>query len=323
MPTAACMRGGVRPPPPPPPTATGQRRRRAQGRSYRGTKNTTRSGFTCQRWDATEPIFHSRIPTAFPQAGLTDNFCRNPDNEDEVWCYTVDGPRFEYCGVPLCDESAEAAAATSSGVVAVEEPEQPVGPPDDAPSGDDGADPRTAVLAGVNPSMCCTQVHAEHAYLWTCTCSHGLCGRCSVVCGAPTADRRSEICGLAAAHVEAGAERSRRRGEGGGGVTPGGCAGVLAAVMAALVAVAAVAFLLHRRRRRWRSAQHDLCATSTGAKRVLYGESHSGGSEAADDDGSCGADGSRKMVAVIDDGAVAVEGTVEAKGALGRSPPST
>ena len=29
--------------------------------------------------------------------------CRNPDNEQGVWCYTVDGPRWEHCDVPLCE----------------------------------------------------------------------------------------------------------------------------------------------------------------------------------------------------------------------------
>lgn len=87
-----------------------------QGHSYRGTQNTTISGYTCQRWDTTEPVFHSRIPSAFPNAGLVDNYCRNPDNEADVWCYTVDGPRWEKCGVPLCDEAAAPAAAVAAAV---------------------------------------------------------------------------------------------------------------------------------------------------------------------------------------------------------------
>eukprot|EP00892_Ulva_mutabilis_P010840 jgi/Ulvmu1/8128/UM040_0023.1 len=171
------------------------------GHSYRGTKNTTRSGYTCQRWDATRPVFHNRLPSAFPGAGLVDNYCRNPDNEADVWCYTIDGPRWESCGVPLC---------------AVEEEEEPVD------GGGGNGDPRTAMLAGV-----------------------------------------------------------------------------LAAVVAALAAVGAVALLLHRRRRRWRYAQHTLDATSSHAKRVMYGGSHSGASEAVDEDGSCGREPSRKAMAVV------------------------
>lgn len=73
-----------------------------QGASYRGMVNTTTNGYTCQRWDVTTPNFHTRIPSAYPDAGLVDNYCRNPDNEEGLWCYTIDGPRWEYCGVPAC-----------------------------------------------------------------------------------------------------------------------------------------------------------------------------------------------------------------------------
>lgn len=85
-----------------------------QGRSYRGTKSTSRSGHTCQRWDAQLPLEHNRTPERFPSAGLTENFCRNPDNGGEVWCYTPDGP--EACGVPLCeDEQAPGGGGTPKG----------------------------------------------------------------------------------------------------------------------------------------------------------------------------------------------------------------
>lgn len=147
-----------------------------QGHSYRGTRNTTLNGHACQRWDTTEPNFHSRIPSAFPAAGLVDNFCRNPDNEAEVWCYTVDGPRWEVCGVPLCDEAAAPPAAVAAPAAA---PQAAMAPAAAAAvtdagvaqedtnvvSGDDSAlsfgdeetpeeeqgDARTAVLAGAKP----------------------------------------------------------------------------------------------------------------------------------------------------------------------------
>ena len=47
-----------------------------QGLSYRGIVNMTANGFTCQAWLSTTPNFHTRIPTAFPQAGLSENYCR-------------------------------------------------------------------------------------------------------------------------------------------------------------------------------------------------------------------------------------------------------
>ena len=32
-----------------------------------------------------------------------ENYCRNPDGEPTVWCYTTDpGDRWEHCDVPLC-----------------------------------------------------------------------------------------------------------------------------------------------------------------------------------------------------------------------------
>jgi hypothetical protein len=99
-PVGACMHS------PPPATPA----RRMQGASYRGTQNTTKNGYTCQRWDVTTPNFHTRIPSAFPTAGLVNNYCRNPDNEDQAWCYTTDGPRWEYCGIPFCAAAAPAPA---------------------------------------------------------------------------------------------------------------------------------------------------------------------------------------------------------------------
>ena len=45
--------------------------------------------------------------SSFPDASLSDasNFCRNPDNGQDVWCYTTDpNTRWEYCDVNLCSE---------------------------------------------------------------------------------------------------------------------------------------------------------------------------------------------------------------------------
>eukprot|EP00892_Ulva_mutabilis_P010845 jgi/Ulvmu1/8132/UM040_0028.1 len=84
-----------------------------EGRSYRGIKNTTRSGNTCQRWDASQPNAHDRTPARYPSAGLLDNYCRNPDDGSEVWCYTADSAGREPCGVPLCED--EQAAGSGGG----------------------------------------------------------------------------------------------------------------------------------------------------------------------------------------------------------------
>ena len=38
-----------------------------------------------------------------PGSDLRSNYCRNPDDEPEPWCYTTDSDkRWEYCGIPKC-----------------------------------------------------------------------------------------------------------------------------------------------------------------------------------------------------------------------------
>lgn len=35
---------------------------------------------------------------------LSHNYCRNPNKESKVWCYTsADGKEWEYCDVRICD----------------------------------------------------------------------------------------------------------------------------------------------------------------------------------------------------------------------------
>merc|ERR1711902_478286 len=70
---------------------------------YRGTISETASGRTCQRWDSNEPHSHSRKRANYPNAGLEENYCRNPDGEPASWCYTTDpDKRWDYCDVPVC-----------------------------------------------------------------------------------------------------------------------------------------------------------------------------------------------------------------------------
>ncbi|XP_078700843.1 uncharacterized protein LOC144927340 [Branchiostoma floridae x Branchiostoma belcheri] len=57
----------------------------------------------CQRWDSQSPHNHPHTPQAHPDAGLEENFCRNPDNKARPWCYTTDGARrWDYCDVMEC-----------------------------------------------------------------------------------------------------------------------------------------------------------------------------------------------------------------------------
>ena len=84
----------------------GECKRTKKGGAYRGTKNTTKSGLTCQRWDAQFPHIHIvNSPRNKPAAGLENNFCRNPDNEAAPWCYTMSiYKRWEFCDIPMCEK---------------------------------------------------------------------------------------------------------------------------------------------------------------------------------------------------------------------------
>lgn len=61
------------------------------GASYRGCQRKTRSGKTCQSWTSQSPHKHTRT-----HAG-DHNYCRNPDGEPTIWCYTETSTRWEYC----------------------------------------------------------------------------------------------------------------------------------------------------------------------------------------------------------------------------------
>jgi len=72
------------------------------GADYRGCQTFTVDGQTCQKWTAQSPHGHSRTPQNYPDSGLGDhNYCRNPDGEPSIWCYTTDpSVRWNIC-VPL------------------------------------------------------------------------------------------------------------------------------------------------------------------------------------------------------------------------------
>ncbi|XP_029421083.1 plasminogen [Nannospalax galili] len=76
------------------------------GKGYRGTMSKTKSGVTCQKWSATFPHKPNFSPDKHPNEGLEENYCRNPDSDEEgPWCYTTDpDKRFDYCDIPECEE---------------------------------------------------------------------------------------------------------------------------------------------------------------------------------------------------------------------------
>ncbi|XP_076153606.1 hepatocyte growth factor a [Alosa pseudoharengus] len=75
-----------------------------KGKGYRGPMDHTSSGRECQRWDTQWPHKHAFQPSRHPDKGLTDNNCRNPSNDMQPWCYTMDpDKRWEYCNISVCD----------------------------------------------------------------------------------------------------------------------------------------------------------------------------------------------------------------------------
>ena len=75
---------------------------------YRGCQAKTVSGKTCQSWDSQTPHEHTKV---LGENGVDagHNYCRNPDGENTIWCYTTDADkRWEYCdpvGGRVCDET--------------------------------------------------------------------------------------------------------------------------------------------------------------------------------------------------------------------------
>jgi len=76
------------------------------GVGYVGSLSVTKSGYTCQNWDSQTPNSHHHP--------LGDhNYCRNPDGEPTVWCYTTNGPRWEVCNVRMCGDCDTITTTTS------------------------------------------------------------------------------------------------------------------------------------------------------------------------------------------------------------------
>ncbi|XP_043933725.1 hepatocyte growth factor-like protein isoform X3 [Protopterus annectens] len=75
------------------------------GEDYRGFVDYTKSGRECQRWDLQSPHKHHYQPEKYPDKGLNDNYCRNPDGSVHPWCYTTDpNVEREHCNIQKCTE---------------------------------------------------------------------------------------------------------------------------------------------------------------------------------------------------------------------------
>jgi hypothetical protein len=69
------------------------------GQDYIGCQYQTESGRVCQTWTAQTPQEHGYVPDWYPEAHIGDhNFCRNPDGDSTIWCFTTDPTmRWEFC----------------------------------------------------------------------------------------------------------------------------------------------------------------------------------------------------------------------------------
>ncbi|CAB9499427.1 Apolipoprotein(a) (Fragment) [Seminavis robusta] len=71
---------------------------------YRGTIARTEANEQCQRWNSQDPHTHNYYDDLFSDAGLDENYCRNPGGDARPWCYTTNPvSRWGWCDVPFCD----------------------------------------------------------------------------------------------------------------------------------------------------------------------------------------------------------------------------
>ncbi|XP_005986997.1 prothrombin [Latimeria chalumnae] len=76
-----------------------------QGLDYQGKLAVTISGLKCMAWNSPQVKELSKDKNFMPEVKLVENFCRNPDGDDEgLWCFVdQDNKTFEYCPVTYCD----------------------------------------------------------------------------------------------------------------------------------------------------------------------------------------------------------------------------
>ena len=100
------------------------------GAEYRGCQNRTVLGYTCKEWSSTMHNFDTPTTAKFPNAGLDgtgNNYCRNPDRERTIWCYTTDpNQNFDFCSVLTTSPSS---APTLSPTPTVQPTAQPTARP--------------------------------------------------------------------------------------------------------------------------------------------------------------------------------------------------
>ena len=79
-----------------------------RGREYRGGLAVNTRGSRRLAWSSEQAKALSKDQDFNPAVPLAENFCRNPDGDEEgAWCYVADQPGdFEYCDLNYCGERA-------------------------------------------------------------------------------------------------------------------------------------------------------------------------------------------------------------------------
>lgn len=76
-----------------------------RGRLYQGNLAVTTLGSPCLAWDSLPTKTLSKYQNFDPEVKLVQNFCRNPDRDEEgAWCFVAQQPGFEYCSLNYCGE---------------------------------------------------------------------------------------------------------------------------------------------------------------------------------------------------------------------------
>ncbi|XP_037021961.2 prothrombin [Artibeus jamaicensis] len=80
-----------------------------RGRHYQGRLAVTMHGSRCLDWASKQAKALSSNQDFSPAVPLVENFCRNPDEDEEgAWCYVSGRPaNFEYCDLHYCEEPVE------------------------------------------------------------------------------------------------------------------------------------------------------------------------------------------------------------------------
>uniref|UniRef100_A0A8C0R3Y4 Prothrombin n=1 Tax=Canis lupus dingo TaxID=286419 RepID=A0A8C0R3Y4_CANLU len=80
-----------------------------RGRYYQGRLAVTTHGSPCLAWASRQAKALSKDQDFNPAVPLVENFCRNPDGDEEgAWCYVSEEPGgFEYCDLDYCEEPVE------------------------------------------------------------------------------------------------------------------------------------------------------------------------------------------------------------------------